>query len=481
MNPLSRVIALLLLYLIPCCLYAQDARPAPDAGPIATGYLEAVSVKSGFISRAIDKQTEKYLSRLQRREARLYKKLAQKDTAAAAKALAASRQQYASLRQKLAGASQKIHARQTKYIPLLDTVATSLQFLRQYGNLFKQGLAASRQLNDALAQVNNLDGKLQQAEDVQAFIKDRRQQLTEQLQQAGMGDAMKSFNKEAYYYSAQLTEYRDALNDPDKAARKAIGLLNGLPAFRSFMQQNSLLASLFGAPGDNATSAAQALGGLQTRTSVQDLIQTQLAAAGPNASAMMQQNIQAAQSQLNALKDKINRPGGGSGDIDMPGFTPNQQRTKTFLQRLEYGANVQTQRTGSFFPATTDLALTAGYKLNDKSTLGIGASYRMGWGTGIQHIALSHQGIGFRSFADVKLKGSFWISGGTELNYRSAFRDFSVLNDFSPWQRSALMGLTKKYKAGKKLKGNIQLLYDFLWNQQAPAAQPLLFRVGYSL
>jgi len=48
------------------------------------------------------------------------------------------------------------------------------------------------------------------------------------------------------------------------------------------------------------------------------------------------------------------------------------------------------------------------------------------------------------------------------------------------WQKSALAGITKKYKMGKK-EGNMQLLYDFLAGQQRPVAQPLKFRIGYGL
>jgi len=481
MKPFTLVVAILLPCLFYSGLSAQDKPSIPGADKVTSRYLSAVSDKSGSISNNIDRQTGKYLAKLQRQEVRLYKKLAKKDTTSAAKALADSKKQYAALQQKLAGATQKISARGKKYIPLLDSVSTSLKFLHQYGDLFKKGLASSEQVSGSLLQVNSLQDKLQQADDVQAFIKERRQLLTEQLQKAGMPDALKDFNKDAYYYSAQIKEYRDVINDPGKAEEKALALLNQLPAFRSFMQQNSQLAALFGAPGGSNITPAAAMAGLQTRVQVQQLIQSQVASGGPNAQAIVQQNIQAAQAQLNTLKDKINQLGGGSSDINIPDFKPNTQKTKTFLQRLECGGNIQTQKSGNFFPTTTDVAMTVGYKLNDRSTAGLGASYQFGWGRDIQHISLSSQGIGFRSFLDVKLKGSIWMSGGGELNYKSTFRDFKVLDDFSPWQKSALLGLTKKYKAGKKLKGNIQLLYNFLWKRQVPVTQPIAFRVGYSI
>ena len=164
----------------------------------------------------------------------------------------------------------------------------------------------------------------------------------------------------------------------------------------------------------------------------------------------------------------------------MPDFKPKEQKTKTFLQRLEYGTNIQTVKSNYFFPTTTDMALSVGYKLSDKNIVGLGASYKMGWGKDISHIVISSQGIGFRSFADFKLKGSFFVSGGFEYNYLSSFKTLQELhNNVDAWQRSALMGLSRKYKVGKR-EGNMQLLYDFLHGQQTPPGTALKFRIGYT-
>jgi hypothetical protein len=361
---------------------------------------------------------------------------------------------------------------------LLDTLSTSLKFLKQYGDLFKKGIVTSQQLSSTLSQVNGVEGKLQQADDVQAFIKDRQQQLTAQLQQAGMGNALSGFNKTAYYYSAQMAEYRAALNDPGKAEQKAIALLNRLPAFQQFMKRNSLLASLFSSPDNGSAIATTALQGLQTRSQVQQLVQNQISAGGPNAQSAVEQNIQTAQAQLNALKDKL---GEGSGDAAMPDFKPNVQRTKTFLQRLEYGANVQTQKSGSFFPVTTDLALSAGYKLNNTSTIGLGIGYKWGWGQDIKHVAISSQGIDFRSYVDIKIKGSFYATGGLEYNYQQPFSSLQQIKSLSAWTKSGLIGISKEISVKSKFfkKTKLQLLWDFLSYQQVPVQNPVKFRLGY--
>jgi hypothetical protein len=272
------------------------------------------------------------------------------------------------------------------------------------------------------------------------------------------------------------------LNNPDQLAQKVLKLLNRVEAFQQFMREHSQLAGLFSLPV--GYGSAQSLAGLQTRAQTQALIQNQLASAGPNAQAMLQQNLQAAQGQLNTLKDKLNQLGGGSGDMDMPDFKPNNQKTKSFWKRLEYGTNMQTAKSSSFFPTTTDLGLSVGYKINDKSTIGIGASYKVGWGKDIRHIDISSQGAGVRSFLDVKLKGSFFASGGFEYNYQPvAYTPGIVAGDKAiPWQQSGLVGISKIVSLKSKLfkKTKLQLLWDFLSYQQTPRSQALKFRVGYN-
>ena len=120
-----------------------------------------------------------------------------------------------------------------------------------------------------------------------------------------------------------------------------------------------------------------------------------------------------------------------------------------------------------------------GYKISDNMTAGVGVSYNLGWGTGLNHIRFSSQGVGLRSYMDVRAKGSIWITGGYEYNYMQQFAGLSDLRNYDVWQKSALLGLTKKYNLGK-MGGNLQLLYDFLAASQVPQASPLKFRIGYT-
>ena len=117
----------------------------------------------------------------------------------------------------------------------------------------------------------------------------------------------------------------------------------------------------------------------------------------------------------------------------------------------------------------------------EKSAIGVGASYKLGWGNNWDNINISHQGVGLRTYLDWKIKGSFYFSGGYEQNYMTMISSVDQLQNYSAWQTSGLIGVSKKYKIRKKMKGEVKLLWDFMSYQQIPKTQPILFRIGYSL
>lgn len=292
---------------------------------------------------------------------------------------------------------------------------------------------------------------------------------------------LKKLDKITYYYGEYIKEYKEMLNDRKKLEKKAMTLLYSVPVFKKFISENSFLASLFKLPGNTSGSNIEipTLTGIQTRASVSEMIQTAISAGGPNAYNQVRQQIQDGQAQLSVLKNKIAQY--GSADAEIPAFKPNSQKTKSFLKRLEYGANIQFGKSNQFMPTTSDIALSLGYKINDKSSIGIGASYKLGLGSGFNNIRLTSEGLGLRSYVDWKIRGGFYLSGGYEQNYNSQFKNIGQLKQYSSWQTAGLIGLTKKIK----LKGNkstkIQIMYDFLSYSHTPTTQPFIFRTGFSL
>lgn len=477
---LLRFLLLIVILSIGSGCIAQEGSTLDKITSFPTRFLDKLNKQSEEMEEKLIASSEKALNRMKKQEKKLKKKMARKDSAAAEQVFGNVEERYSQLQAKLEQpVSNK--GRVGQYLPHMDTLKTSLDFLTKNKDIIPGGDETRDKIKEALRSVNGLEGKLDQAADVKKYLRERRQLLKDQLSRFGLTKELKKYNQQVYYYSEQINAWKTTLEDPSRLEQKALEMIKKLPAFQDFFKNNSALASLFRLP-DNYGSTAS-LAGLQTRSSVQSLIQERIASAGPNATAMLQQNVQAAQAQLSKLKDKLNELGGAGGsEEDLPDFKPNNQKTKSFLQRLEYGTNLQSQRSSNYFPTTTDLGLSVGYKLNDKSVIGVGASYKVGWGQDIRNINITNQGVGFRSFADYKMKGSFFASGGFEYNYQQPFSSISDVKDLDSWQQSGLVGVSKiislKSKTFKKTK--MQLLWDFLSYQQRPQTQPLKFRVGYN-
>ncbi|HEY4206734.1 MAG TPA: hypothetical protein VGM31_07980 [Puia sp.] len=471
----ARAAFLLLLSTLSYACFAQEEPDKADAVVnFPSHFFSRIEKKTANLDEQLTRQSQKYLERMQRREQRLYKKLYKVDSNGAKSLFAGASDRYAALGQKLAGDTGGVSLHLSgEYQPYTDSLQGMLKFVK------------TPQAAGALSQLKSLEGKMQDADQIKLYIQQRKQQISQYIQHhtnlAGLlGKDNQGMNQELYYYSQQVRQYKAMLNDPDKLEKQALAIMSKLPAFQSFMKQQSQLAGLFNPPANYGDPGN--LSGLQTRDQVAALISQQVSGGGSGGAAALQANLQSAQSQLDGYKSKLSQLGGGSGDIGMPDFKPNDQKTKTFWKRLEYGTNFQTTRDNYYFPTTSDFGLSVGYKLTDKSTIGIGASYKLGWGNGIQHIAFSSQGVGLRSFVDIVLKGSFSASGGFEYNYATPFASYQQLREIENWTKSGLIGISKtvslKSRVFKKTK--VQLLWDFLSYQQVPKTQAVLFRINYN-
>ncbi len=472
------------LYLV-CILTLPVATAAQDSllqksQELPGKYFQQITEKSRKYERLVEKRTEKALERMMRQEQKLQAKLMKVDSLAAKNIFTNSLDSMRGLQSRLKSKTQVITgALNGQAGSYLDSLSGTLGFLKDAKGLLGKAGDAKAKLGKSMDQVAALKSKLQQAEQVRNYIRERRNLLKSELgKYTGMTKDLQKINKEAYYYAQQLKEYQTVFKDRKKAEAKAMELLQKLPAYKDFMARNTQIARLFNLTAGGGANVEQQLEGLQTRAQVEQLIQERVGGGGPNASQAIRQQMEAARSQMDELKKNF-------PDLDnaaeMPDFKPNEMKTKSFLSRLEFGSNVQFQRSNQFFPTTGDFAGQVGYKFSKNGIAGLGASYKLGMGTGFNNIRFSHQGMGIRSFADYKLKGTFFVNGGFEFNYNPNFNNPNQYTNAQYWTRSALLGIAKKYKINNKLKGNMTLLYDFLHNSQVPRTDPVKFRVGYNL
>jgi hypothetical protein len=435
-------------------------------------FASSVSKRAVKLEQELEKKTGTVLNKMQRSEEKLYRKMLKgKDSLLARTKLDEIRLKYDLIK------NHSLVEKATHYIPELDSLTTSLKFLDANG--------ASLKIKEALINSTGLQNQFNYSEQVRKFIKERKEQLKQVLEKTGFVKQLKKINKTVYYYSAQLKEYKEILKDPKKIQKKALELLSKTKVWQEFMRKNSLFASLFPGSGMpiNSNSPQNGFAGLQTRVQLGANISRQY--AGMTATAIpftpsLSQNIEKASMIINQLRTRFGAIN-ASEDFDMPDFKPNNQKVKSFKKRLQIGTDLQNQKSNAFFVSTSDIALSIGYKLNDQSILGVASSVKIGWGKDIQHLKISGQGFSLRTFGDVKIKNSFYASGGFELNFQESFRDIRSLYEIDPWKKSALIGLTKIIAVKTKLFKNtkVQLLYDFLHKESLPITQALKIRVGY--
>ncbi len=439
-------------------------------------YFAQVAKKIDKYSNRLTSKTEKTLTKLAHWETRLQKTLRKVSPETAQRLFANPDMTFSGMLKKLQEEKSIVSATTAQYNEYRDQLSTGLKYIEQQkqlldSNVIKPAMNASKKMKQ-------LEDDVAQTEVVDKFIIERKRQLvSESFKYIGKSKYLSKINKESYYYSETLKNYKEVFSDTKKAEELAKKILNNVPAFKKFAEKNSMLASLFGS--DDSYGTVASLVGLQTRASVNSLIQERIAAGGPNAQAMFQQNMQAAQAELNSLKDKLLKGFPSNGEGELPDFKPNTQRSKTFAQRIEYNANIQFAKS-NFLPSTADIGLGAGYKFNDKGIIGLGISYKLGMGS-IQRISFTNQGIGLRTYIDWKWKKNLYLSGGYELNHNTGFKKIAELRDPQAWQQSGLIGLMKKLPMKTKMVKNTQLklLYDFLYRSHIPVSQPILFRIGY--
>lgn len=467
--------------------HAQDSIPVKYE-QMAERYASVASKKTEAFNKDLERYTTGSLERLIRQEEKMKKKLSMVDSIKA-RALFTyaidSLKKFQTLIKAKTGRVGRFFS--GGYFPYLDTLKQSLSFLNKAREAAGTAEKLKSGLDASLSSVDEMEGKLETVGKLDEYLKQREsvlQDLTKSY--PGLTGGLQHFNKEMVYYRAQVSEYKNVLQDPEKIERLALTTLQKLPAFQSFVQQNSQLAGFFATPpassGPGGIGTSPVVNGLPSRAAVQQVLQQAMpSSTGGDPTQLMQQQISDGQAQLDNLQNKLKELGKGSANAaDIPNFIPNSQHAKSFWRRLEYGVNAQFGSSHNYLPATGDFGLQVGYKLNDKSSAGVGITYKMGLGSGWNHIRLSNEAIGFRTYLKWKAGRIFFIQGEGEWNYMSGFSSIAQLQDVNAWQTSALIGAGKEYKINKKLSGNIMLLYDVLYHRHTPASQPLTFRFGYN-
>lgn len=200
-----------------------------------------------------------------------------------------------------------------------------------------------------------------------------------------------------------------------------------------------------------------------------------------------QTKLTAAQTKLSKLKKKYSSV---PNSKDLSTATKrNSLKGKPLKERIILGANIQLVSTQ---PLIIDASPVVGYKINRRFSIAAGATYRARLteypknSTVTPRNAKDELTYGYRVFSEY----IFWKGFYAHAEYERMSQEFEVksatntLTDLfqRKWVEAALLGVGKSYNINGKVKGNINLLYNFIYNNKEQVyPSPWVFRFGFEL
>ncbi len=345
--------------------------------------------------------------------------------------------------------------------PLLDSLR------RAYGFAGQAGLAPNTPTIQAKQSIDRAQQQLDITQRTKAELQQRKNQWKAELKKhPEYARTVGKMEKERYYYTAQVNEYRKVLRDPSTLDDKLMNTLRRDPRWGEFM------ATL--------PQPAQDPAKMQPKQLVQQMMQSQAAAIDPDGAKLIADAKKKSSELLGDLSQRSLTTGNLDNAAQVPEFTPNPYRTKSFWERIDIGFDLQFDSKTYFLPSSGVAGVQASFNIDQRISTGLLANYRFGMGD-IKHIRFSHMGAGYGAFANYKVWKGLGVQAGFERNWRTDIEVGENLQYPSAWISSALAGLTWEYSISKKAKGTLGVFFDALYKQHTPQTNAILWRMGWKL
>ena len=184
-----------------------------------------------------------------------------------------------------------------------------------------------------------------------------------------------------------------------------------------------------------------------------------------------QDKIQSAQEQLAKYKKKYSSV---QSIKDLPKLPPNRMKGKPFIERLSPGFTLQIQRSEQ---TEMDITPQLGYKISGRWTSGVGLGYRVKFNSKNATFDNTHPVYGFRHFQHFTVYKGFFMA----VYYDLMKRDIAITKreTESRWTHNYMGGIGKGYNITNKLRGNIQVLYQFFQSAGSPYPNKWNIRFGF--
>jgi len=191
-----------------------------------------------------------------------------------------------------------------------------------------------------------------------------------------------------------------------------------------------------------------------------------------------EKELQSAMSLISKYKQKYSSL---ASIHDIPKRARNTMHGKSLIERIVPGINLQVQKKSTVL---IDFNPQIGYRFNGRLTVGAGWNERVGFH---HYTHLSHKDriFGPRTFAEFKFTKGFALRG--EIEMMNTFVPPLITASVAPdptnrqWVWGIFGGIKKEYNLSKKIRGNIQMMYNFhdRFYKTSPYADRLNVRMGF--
>ena len=279
---------------------------------------------------------------------------------------------------------------------------------------------------------------------------------------------LESLQKHAKELSGALDQYKNEFEGLDKKLLAAAGSLEEIQWLQEQQQKVAAYQPLPEGYREN-------LEGFQTNDFVKEQLKKKAEAIAKAGGKPLEERLTKAQDKLADFKKKFTNL---ESVAEAPKRPPNPMKGKSLKERLRLGGNFQVNRQKPF---TIDVSLQLSYLLSDKVSTGIGGACRIATKGEAHRLNLQNEMFGARYHFDYMVHKNFFAQTVLEMNRKQAQSANDASSVIREWVPGAFVGAGKKFRLGKKLNGNMSLLYNLLHHSDSPYPKPLVFRVGFEL
>lgn len=389
-----------------------------------------------------------------------------------------------------------------KQLAELDTISATTDYINLFGSnpsgqvTNKKGQSSSFRTSRLL-----LLKELKRTELIQQYINERQAYLNSVLSDIpGCKALLLPIRKCNYYYNAQIKEYKRIFSTRSFLDKMVTEQAKRIPGFETLIKQYQPIdKDILNAnkSGIENIKLEQLLSSIKNETQSSQQFNTDLLndakERGLGSIDGAESKLGGQSSSLNQVSESLNTPKLSTGNLnksygkDADNWKPNPLKTKRLSDRLIYGGNIQIDAKNRFFPSSLNCAGNIVFQYSRNGNIGIGGSIVYGlYGSlfrseNMERINMSTNGWAIRSSIDYRIRGSIYVLGGYEQNYRDKkilsanhSNELALNKEMLP---SLIIGFKIRYPVkNKRSTPTTEIAYDFMHRHTGQSA--IVFRTG---